>query len=116
MDKSAWRTDEEFGREMLAGVNPVIISRLRVHTNLCQIRYLFLFYCLLAFLFTKIYMQEFPPKSKLDPKEFGSHTSTITEGQMEENMNGLTVDQVITTLHFFFFVFLFMLENYSKIK
>lgn len=76
----------------------------------------FLFYCLLAYLFTKIYMQEFPPKSKLDPKEFGSHTSTITEGQMEENMNGLTVDQVITTLHFFFFVFLFMLENYSKIK
>ncbi|KAK4357184.1 hypothetical protein RND71_022794 [Anisodus tanguticus] len=66
-DNSAWRTDEEFGREMLAGVNRVIIQGL----------------------------QEFPPTSKLNPEVYGDQTSKITREQIEKYMDGLTVDDEI---------------------
>ncbi|KAK7397204.1 hypothetical protein VNO78_18371 [Psophocarpus tetragonolobus] len=72
-DKSAWRTDEEFSREMLAGVNPVIIR------------------CL----------QELPPTSKLDTKVYGDQTSTIRKKHIESNIDGLTVDEAIRQKRFF---------------
>ncbi|KAL1543238.1 Linoleate 9S-lipoxygenase 5 [Salvia divinorum] len=66
-DNTAWRTDEEFGREMLAGVNPVVIRLL----------------------------EEFPPRSKLDTEVYGNQDSVITREEMEKNMNDLTVDEAI---------------------
>ncbi|MCH80837.1 linoleate 9S-lipoxygenase-like, partial [Trifolium medium] len=67
VDHSAWMTDEEFAREMIAGVNPHIIKKL----------------------------EEFPPKSKLDSKLFGDNTSTITKEQLEPNLGGVTVEQAL---------------------
>ncbi|KAK9083902.1 hypothetical protein Scep_030373 [Stephania cephalantha] len=72
-NKNAWRTDEEFAREMLAGVNPVAIRLLK----------------------------EFPPKSKLDPEVFGDHTSSITKKHIENNLNGLSVDEALKNCKLF---------------
>ncbi|VVA98731.1 unnamed protein product [Arabis nemorensis] len=62
-----WRTDEEFAREMLADLNPVVISRL----------------------------QESPPKSNLDSPKYGNQHSSIREEQVKPYMNGLNVKEAL---------------------
>ncbi|GAB2277661.1 hypothetical protein Dimus_012366 [Dionaea muscipula] len=66
-DKWAWRTDEEFAREMLAGLNPVVICRL----------------------------EEFPPVSKLDRAVYGNQNSSITDKHIEGNLEGLSIHEAM---------------------
>ncbi|KAH7447050.1 hypothetical protein KP509_01G089100 [Ceratopteris richardii] len=64
-NESAWSKDEEFGRQSLAGLNPLAIQRITV----------------------------FPPKSSLDPSLYGPQESALTEAHIEGYMEGLTVAQ-----------------------
>ncbi|MQL96402.1 hypothetical protein Taro_029076 [Colocasia esculenta] len=66
-DKFSWLHDSEFARQALAGVNPVNIERLR----------------------------EFPIVSKLDPTIYGSPESAITKDVIENELNGMTVEEAI---------------------
>ncbi|TVU45519.1 hypothetical protein EJB05_05008, partial [Eragrostis curvula] len=91
-DKYGWRTDEEFAREMLAGVNPVTIRR----------------------------MTEFPAKSTLDPSEYGDHTSKITEAHIQHNLEGLTVQNALRNNRLFILDhhdnFMPFLDRINKLK
>ncbi|XWS57525.1 hypothetical protein CRYUN_Cryun09bG0181800 [Craigia yunnanensis] len=70
---TAWRTDEEFAREMVAGLNPILIRLL----------------------------QEFPPASKLDPELYGHQHSSITKQDIEYNLEGHTVEEALKSNRLF---------------
>ncbi|PUZ39139.1 hypothetical protein GQ55_9G260800 [Panicum hallii var. hallii] len=63
----SWRRDEEFARQMLAGTNPVCIKR----------------------------VTKFPLTSDLDRTAYGDQDSKITEGHIEKNMSGMTLQQAL---------------------
>ncbi|MCO5611429.1 hypothetical protein L7F22_065682 [Adiantum nelumboides] len=66
-NKEAWKMDQEYGRQRLAGINPVVIQRLK----------------------------DFPPKSSLDPEIYGQSTSSITSQHLEPLLEGLSVEEAM---------------------
>ncbi|KAM7487171.1 hypothetical protein LguiB_024655 [Lonicera macranthoides] len=72
-DRFAWLRDNEFARQTLAGVNPVNIELLKV----------------------------FPIISKLDPKVYGPPESAITKELLEEELNGMSIEEAIASKRLF---------------
>ncbi|KAG9146813.1 hypothetical protein Leryth_005133 [Lithospermum erythrorhizon] len=66
-DKFAWLRDDEFARQVIAGVNPVSIERLK----------------------------EFPPKSNLDQEIYGPLESALTQQHIVGFLNGMTVQEAL---------------------
>ncbi|CAM8910741.1 unnamed protein product [Rhodiola kirilowii] len=66
-DKFAWLRDDEFARQIIAGVNPVSIERL----------------------------QSFPPISSLDPEIYGHQDSAFREEHLLPHLHGLSVQQAL---------------------
>ncbi|XP_057949532.1 lipoxygenase 6, chloroplastic isoform X2 [Malania oleifera] len=72
-DRFAWLRDNEFARQILAGVNPVNIEILK----------------------------EFPILSKLDPAVYGPPESAITKELIEKELNGMSVEEAIKSERLF---------------
>ncbi|KAK1294193.1 hypothetical protein QJS10_CPA16g00198 [Acorus calamus] len=85
-DRFAWLRDNEFSRQALAGVNPVNIERLK----------------------------EFPITSKLDPAIYGPPESAITREVLENQLNGMTIEQAIEEKRLFILDYHDMLLPFIK--
>nr|BAM95906.1 lipoxygenase [Ricciocarpos natans] len=71
-NENAWMDDEEYGRQTLAGLNPCVIQAVK----------------------------EFPPKSSLDPKQWGPATA-LTEKDIEPYLENLSVQEAIKAKRLF---------------
>ncbi|KAH9326857.1 hypothetical protein KI387_007035, partial [Taxus chinensis] len=72
-EERAWKTDEEFARQALSGINPMAIK------------------CL----------QSFPPSSSLDADLYGPQKSSITTEHIEKYLHGLSVKQAVEAKRLF---------------
>lgn len=72
-DADVWKKDEEFSRQTLSGVNPMVIR------------------CL----------QSFPPLSNLNAQIYGSRESSITAEHILKHLNGMSVEQATKSKRLF---------------
>ncbi|KAJ6694318.1 hypothetical protein OIU85_005041 [Salix viminalis] len=55
------------------------------------------------------FLKEFPPKSKLNSKQYGDQNSSITEEHIKGNLDGLTMDEAIKNNR------MFILDHHDKL-
>eukprot|EP00253_Pinus_taeda_P004334 PITA_04334 len=72
-DDAAWKTEEEFARQTLSGVNPMVIR------------------CL----------QSFPPSGRLNAQIYGSQQSAITAQHILKSLDGISVEEAIKSNRLF---------------
>lgn len=72
-DDNAWNTDDEFARQTLSGINPMVIR------------------CL----------QSFPPSGHLDEQIYGSQQSAITTEHILKSLDGISVKEAIESNRLF---------------
>lgn len=72
-DDTAWKTEDEFARQTLSGINPMVIR------------------CL----------QSFPPSGHLDEQIYGSQQSEITPEHILKSLDGISVEEAIESNRLF---------------
>lgn len=73
VNEDAWRIDEEFARQTLSGITPMVIKRL----------------------------EKFPPSSSLNEEEYGPQQSSITAQHIEKYLEGLSVSKATESKRLF---------------
>ncbi|EFJ36963.1 lipoxygenase [Selaginella moellendorffii] len=66
-DDDTWMSNDEFARQTIAGLNPMLITKL----------------------------ETFPPTSSLDPAVFGAQATALTNEHIQTQLQGLTVEQAL---------------------
>ncbi|KAL3676598.1 hypothetical protein R1sor_026546 [Riccia sorocarpa] len=84
-NENAWMDDEEFGRQTLSGTHPCTIQA----------------------------VTEFPPKSSLNPEEYGPATA-LTEEHIKPYLEGLSVKEAIKAKRLFTFCFHAVISHWMR--
>ncbi|KAH9326880.1 hypothetical protein KI387_007058, partial [Taxus chinensis] len=92
-EEHAWKTDEEFARQALSGLNPMAIRCVQVSKFVIDFSSFDGIWIIMLIICYYNCEQSFPPSSILDTELYGPQQSSITAEHIEKNLDGLSVQQ-----------------------